>query len=265
MSTWYKQKIVILLYFLCTLPGMPRRMTWGRTTPTSTCLSLLWAETANSGRCAPGSSMPDTMRTLSRALPNNSAVFIIQMKSLFAKTEKMMHHAVPQGTIVPWGTSLCSAILCPPQVKPCTCRIIWCVIQRQYIVKNPYDLLGTERLQSTQLYCKSFWTFLLCSAILCPPQVKPCRIIWCVVQRQHIVERVPYDLLGFRYLIKTSNVHNLFTVIYELLNILFCILQRNFALFKPGYNWKMKYLNNWTKWQIFTWYPRVRFMPFLTV
>ena len=51
-----------------------------------------------------------------------------------------MHHAVPQGsTIVPWGTTLCNAIL-RPEVK--SCRIIWCIIQREYIVENPCDLIG---------------------------------------------------------------------------------------------------------------------------
>ena len=72
-----------------------------------------------------------------------------------------MHHAVPQGTIVPWDTALCSAILRPPEVK--SCRIVWCVIQREHIVENPCDLLGFkyfQRLLSTQfIHSKSSWTF----------------------------------------------------------------------------------------------------------
>ena len=52
----------------------------------------------------------------------------------------MMHHAVPQDTVVPWGTALCSAILHSPEAK--SHRIIWCVVQREHIVENPCDLLG---------------------------------------------------------------------------------------------------------------------------
>ena len=67
----------------------------------------------------------------------------------------MMHH------IVPWGTALCSAILHPPKVK--SCRIFWCVVQSEHIVKNPCDLLGFQyfqRLLSTQfIHSKGFWTF----------------------------------------------------------------------------------------------------------
>ena len=44
----------------------------------------------------------------------------------------LMHQAVPQGTVVPWGTAFCGAILCRLEVK--LCRIIWCVVQRQYII-----------------------------------------------------------------------------------------------------------------------------------
>ena len=43
------------------------------------------------------------------------------------------------------------------------------------------------------------------------------------------------------------------------MNILLCILQRYFALFKPKHTPKNE-INNWTEWQIFTWYPGVRFM-----
>ena len=51
----------------------------------------------------------------------------------------MMHHVVPQ------GTALCSAILRPPDVK--SCRIIWCVVQREHIVENRCDLLGFKCFQ----------------------------------------------------------------------------------------------------------------------
>ena len=47
---------------------------------------------------------------------------------------QMMHHTVPQGTIVPWGTALCSAILRSLEVK--SCRIIWCIIQREHIIET---------------------------------------------------------------------------------------------------------------------------------
>ena len=69
-----------------------------------------------------------------------------------------MHHAVPQDTVVPWGTMLCSAIVHQPEVK--SHRIIWCIIQREHIVENPCDLLGFEYFQrSTQfIHSKSFRT-----------------------------------------------------------------------------------------------------------
>ena len=69
----------------------------------------------------------------------------------------MMHHVVPQGT-VPLGTALRSIVLPPPEVK--SCRIIWCVIQREHIVENPCDLLGFkyfQRLLNTKfIHSKSF-------------------------------------------------------------------------------------------------------------
>ena len=57
----------------------------------------------------------------------------------------LIHHAVPQGTVVPWGTALSSAILHSPEVK--SCRIIWCVVQREHIVKNLviYLVLSTSK------------------------------------------------------------------------------------------------------------------------
>ena len=66
--------------------------------------------------------------------------------------EYMMHRAVPQ------GTALCGATLRPPKVK--SCRIIWCVVQRELIVENHCDLLGFkcfQRLLSLQsIQNKSF-------------------------------------------------------------------------------------------------------------
>ena len=44
-----------------------------------------------------------------------------------------MHHTVP------WGTTLCGAILRPPEVK--SCRIIRCFVQREHIVQNHCDLV----------------------------------------------------------------------------------------------------------------------------
>ena len=85
--------------------------------------------------------------------------------------EQMMYHAVPRGTVVLQGTTLCGATL---------------------------------RL----------------------PEVKSCRTIWCIIQREHIVEN-RCDFLGFKYAIYTEQ---------ELLNISLCILQRYCALFKPKYS-----------------------------
>ena len=49
----------------------------------------------------------------------------------------------------------------PPEVK--SCRIIWCVVQREHIVENRCDLFGFkcfQRLISMQfIQNKSFWTF----------------------------------------------------------------------------------------------------------
>ena len=117
----------------------------------------------------------------------------------------MMHHAVPQGTIVPWGNALCSAILRSPQVK--SCRMIWCVVQREHFVENACDIFAFkyfQRLLSTQfIHSKSFWIF-------------------------------------------------------------YCAFYKNILHFlNPDSALKNK-INNYTKWQIFTWYPRVRFMsPFV--
>ena len=64
----------------------------------------------------------------------------------------LMHHTVPR------GTPLCGATLCPPEVK--SCRIIWCVLQREHIVENCCDLCGFKCFQSMQfIHSKSFWTF----------------------------------------------------------------------------------------------------------
>ena len=45
------------------------------------------------------------------AMEHNVSILSLSLKNT-------MHHAVPQGTVVPWGTALCSAILCPPNVQP---------------------------------------------------------------------------------------------------------------------------------------------------
>ena len=41
------------------------------------------------------------------------------------------------------------------------------------------------------------WGTALCVATLRPPEVKSCQIIWCIVQREHIVEN-RCDVLGFK-------------------------------------------------------------------
>ena len=48
----------------------------------------------------------------------------------------MMHHAIPR------GTALCGATLRPPEVK--SCRIIWCVFQREHILENRCDLSASK-------------------------------------------------------------------------------------------------------------------------
>ena len=67
----------------------------------------------------------------------------------------MMHHAVP------WGTTLCGATLLLPEVR--SRRIIWRVVQREYIVENCCDLLGFKCFQSLLsmqfIQNRSFWTF----------------------------------------------------------------------------------------------------------
>ena len=113
----------------------------------------------------------------------------------------IMHHAVPRGTVVLRGTTLCSAIMRPPEVK--SCRIIWCVFHREHIVEIRCDLLGFkcfQRLLSMQfIHNKSFWTF--CCAF-------------------------------YKHILHFSN---------------------------PNTALKNR-INNWTKSLIFTWYPRVQFM-----
>ena len=59
-----------------------------------------------------------------------------------------MHHAIPQGTDVPRGTALCGATLRPPEVK--SCRIIWCVDQREQIVVIYLVFKCFQRLLSIQ-------------------------------------------------------------------------------------------------------------------
>ena len=67
--------------------------------------------------------------------------------------------AMLMGTVVPWVTALCSAILHPPEVK----SLIWWIVQREHIVENLCDLLGFkyfQRLLSMQfMHSKSCWIF----------------------------------------------------------------------------------------------------------
>ena len=60
-------------------------------------------------------------------------------------TDEMMHPAIPR------GTALCGATLHPPEVK--SCRIIWCVVQREPIVENHNcDLLASKDFLVCNLY-----------------------------------------------------------------------------------------------------------------
>ena len=65
------------------------------------------------------------------------------------------------GNVVPRGTALCGATLHPPEAK--SCRIIWCVVQREHILENRCVLRGLKcflRLLSMQfIQNKSFWIF----------------------------------------------------------------------------------------------------------
>ena len=96
----------------------------------------------------------------------------------------------------------------------------------------------------------------LCGATLRPPEVKSYRIIWCVVQREHIVE-IRCDVLGFKCfqrLLSMQFIQNksFWKFYYAFYKDILHLLNTNTALKN-----KIKY---WTKWRIFTWYPGVRFM-----
>ena len=77
---------------------------------------------------------------------------------------------------------------------------------------------------------------------------------WCVIQREHIVEN-PLDLLGyFQTLLRTQFIHS------KSCRTFYCAFYKDILPFQnPDTALKNK-INNWTKWQIFTWYPRVQFM-----
>ena len=81
-----------------------------------------------------------------RGLYGKNMLYMAVIGSLWRLLEgcHMMHHAVP------WGTALCGATLHPPEVK--SCRIIWCVVQREHIVENHCDLLGFQVLPKTSKY-----------------------------------------------------------------------------------------------------------------
>ena len=87
---------------------------------------------------------------------------------------------------------------------------------------------------------------------------KSCQIIWCIDQREYIVEK-HCDLLGFkcfqRLLSTVCNLHRIraFWTCY----CAFCKDTLNFL--NPNTAPKIK-INQWTKWWILTWYPGVQFM-----
>ena len=99
----------------------------------------------------------------------------------------------------------------------------------------------------------------LCGATLRSPEIKSCRIILCVIQREYmylyIVEN-SCGLLGFKC--------------FQRLNMQF-IHGKSFWKFSCAFYKEILHFlnpntalrdkrNNWTKWWIFTWYPGVRFM-----
>ena len=88
-----------------------------------------------------------------------------------------------------------------------------------------------------------------------PPSKKEyCLNIWCLLQRENIVEN-HCDLLGFKCfqrLLSTYAIYKSERTVEHFINHWAKIL----CTFKPGYS-----PENRRKWQILTWNPRVRFMP----
>ena len=75
-----------------------------------------------------------------------------------------MHHAVPQGTIVPWGTAFRSAILRPPEVKSCRIYLVrsfkesmycWKTVVIYLVFKYFQRILRTQviHLRAFEFYC----------------------------------------------------------------------------------------------------------------
>ena len=99
----------------------------------------------------------------------------------------------------------------------------------------------------------------LCGATLHPPEVKSCSIIWCVIQRAHIVE----NCCDFLVLSASKDflVCNLYTILKSYCTS-YCVFYKDILHFwNPNTAPKNK-INNWRKkkkW-IFTWYPGARFM-----
>ena len=100
------------------------------------------------------------------------------------------------------------------------------------------------------------WGTMLCGPSLRPPELKSCRIIWCIGQGEHSNEN-HCDLFGFKgfqRLLSMQFIHIKCSWIF------YCAFYKDILHFlNPDTALKNK-INNWTKWQIFTWYPRVWFM-----
>ena len=99
------------------------------------------------------------------------------------------------------------------------------------------------------------WGTALCGATLRLPEVKS-YMIWCLVQREHILENC-CDILGFKCfqrLLSTPfiNSKSFWTFYHAFYKDILHFLNLDTVL-------KNK-INIWTKWQIFTWYPRIWFM-----
>ena len=160
--------------------------------------------------------------------------------------------------------------------RDCTKYITFCNTRTQCFNTHRADLLSIS-LSSLKLHCNLFlelyihyfihrckeWFYMmhhavprgtaLCSATLWPPEVKSCTIIWCVVQREHIVE----DLVI--YLVLSASKDFLVCNLYRI-RTFYCAFYKDILHFlNPNTTPKNK-INNWTKWRIFTWYPGVRFM-----
>ena len=96
----------------------------------------------------------------------------------------------------------------------------------------------------------------LCGATLRLVEVTSCRIIWCVVQREHIVEN-RCDLLGFKCFQRLLSMQFIQNKSFWKF---YCAFYKDILHFLNPNKTQENKINNWTKWQIFTWYLGVWFM-----